>query len=203
MNQVGLWSDETPYNGRSVRTLVCGAYGNPGVKVAVHVEPHADRTCGRDFPQIDHTMDIVSEIADLDVDVFPVFFALTEYLGLEYGLSWPGDAACIFTSCSGLEIGDIVNPGDGIAQVWFTCQPGPIAVPGWGWIAAETAGQVCVVPHPAVHRIGVTDCQEDGILDQPDEVFCAGIGGADGEWPFSAPSGAETTTWSKVKAIFE
>jgi len=183
--------------------MVCGAYGNPGVKVAVHVEPHADRTCGRDVPQINHTMDIVSEIADLDVDVFPVFFALTEYLGVEYGLSWPGDAACIFTSCSDLEIGDIVSSGDGISQTWFFCQPGPVAVPGWGWIAAEAAGQVCVVPHPAVSELSVMDCQEDGILDQPDEIFCAGIGGTEGDWPLGAPAGTETTTWSKVKAIFD
>jgi hypothetical protein len=203
MNLAGLWSDETPYNSRSVRTLVCGAYGNPGVKVAVHVEPHADRACGRNFPQINETVDIVSEVSDLDVDVFPVFFALTEYLGLEYGLSWPGDAACIFTSCSDLEIGNIVNSGDGISQTWFFCRPGPIALPGWGWIAAEAAGQVCVVPHPTMSGLSVLDCQEDGILDEPDEVFCAGIGGADGDWPFGAPAGTEATTWSKVKTIFD
>ena len=203
VNWVRLWSDETPITLGTSHTWVCGAYGNPAVKAAVHVEPHLDRTCGRDFPDIGACADIVYETGALDVDAFPVFFGLSEYTALEYGLSWPGNSSCLFVSCSDLEIGGIVYSGDGISQAWTSCRPGPVAVPGWAWIEPEIAGQVCIVPHPVGYAISVRDCREVTELDHPDPVYCAGIGGAAGENPCGYPTAGEPSTWGAIKAIFE
>jgi uncharacterized repeat protein (TIGR01451 family) len=202
LNQLQLWSDETPVTLGSCHTPVCGAYGNPGAKAAVHVLPHLDRTCGRDFPAINTCTDIVYETQALDVDAFPVFFNLSEYRAVEYGMSWPGNLSCLFTACSDLEIDNIVNSGDGIAQAWTVCQPGPIAIPGWAWIESDVAGQICLVDHPEVWAIRVRDCRQVTELDHPDPVFCAGIGGADGENPCGYPTASEPSTWGGIKSLF-
>jgi uncharacterized repeat protein (TIGR01451 family) len=159
------------------------AGNNPGAKVAVHVLPHdPHRTCSSGSPGPVLCLDINTTYEGCgDMDVFPVFFDLSEYLGIEYGLEWPGSESCVFTPCSDLHIGGIVRPGDGISQVWFGCKPGPSAIAGWGWIHTTDPGLVTVVPHPYTGEVQVLDCFE--AVDQPTYSASAGVCGAEGDDP--------------------
>jgi hypothetical protein len=150
-------------------------------KVAVHVIPHDSRSCTKAFPLIPACSDIVYTEPGPDADCFPVFFDLVEYQGFDYGLTWPGMYSTVFTSCSDLTIGGIQFPGDGISHAWTECQPGPIAIPGWGWI--YDYGTVSVVAHPDVGIIKIGDCQDPVGLDATIASFYAGIGGFAGEDP--------------------
>lgn len=183
---------------------VCGAHGNPLVKATLHVEEHSSsRRCTSGLPALTRCRDIVTTVESGDVDVFPVFFNLEEYLCLEYGLMWPGEYSCAFTSCSDLTIGDIRYPGDGVAQAWQVCQPGPIGIGGWAWIFESGPAQICLVDHPQGYAINVRDCTPDGRLDEPEHTYCAGIAGAEGEDPCDYPVGVQPSTWGKIKSMFE
>jgi uncharacterized repeat protein (TIGR01451 family) len=160
------------------------AGANAGVgKVAVHVIPHASRTCAKNFPSITACEQIITSEDTMDVDAFPVFFDLVEYQGFDYGMTFPGPYSCAFTSCSDLAIGTITWPGDGISHAWYVCQPSGIALPGWGWIYGT--GQVEIVAHPTAGGPIVGDC--DTQLDELVGNFYAGIGGEAGEDPCVAP----------------
>ena len=174
------------------------AGANFTAKGAVHVEVHASRTCTKGYVTIDACVDIVFEISSPDADCFPVFYDLVEYQGFDYGLTWPGMYSCAFNSCSDLAIGTILWPGDGISHAWYVCQPGPVSVPGWGWI--YDYGMVCLVPHPTAGGPNVGDCS--GELDVPICYSCAGIGGYVGDDP-CRPTGTEQSTWGNIKSMFE
>jgi hypothetical protein len=184
-------------------SLILGANAfagqNAGVaKVAVHVIPHASRSCTKSFPSITGCADIITTEAGPDVDAFPVFFDLVEYQGFDYGVTWPGPYSCVFTSCSDLTIGGIVNTRDGISHAWFVCQPGPVAITGWGWISGH--GLVCIVPHPTMGGPQVGDCHQgepDGMIYN----FCAGIGDSVGDDPCAAVA-TEPTTWGAIKGMY-
>ena len=77
------------------------------------------------MPEIAACEDIVTTSEAWNVDVFPVFYDIEEYMGVEYGLFWDPAAAyaVAFTSCSDFTIGDIAQPMDGISQTWTSCQP--------------------------------------------------------------------------------
>jgi hypothetical protein len=173
---------------------------NPGAKVAVHAIPHGSRSCTKSFPVIAHCGEIITTEPSPDTDCFPVFFALGEYQGFDYGMTWPGMYSTVFTSCSGLTIGGIVWPGDGVSHAWETCQPGPVAIPGWAWI--WDYGMVCVIPHPEAGGPNIGDCQEPTGIDVPICLFCAGIGGYIGDDP-CWPTATEPSTWGGIKSIFE
>jgi hypothetical protein len=175
------------------------AGANAGIgKVGVHVLPHASRTCAKNFPVITFCADIITTEPGPDVDAFPVFFDLVEYQGFDYGMTWPGMYTCAFTSCSDLAIGTITHPGDGISHAWYACQPGPVAICGWGWI--WDYGIVCVVPHPTAGGINIGDCS--GFIDGPICIFCSGIGGYIGDDP-CWPTATEQSTWGDIKGIFK
>lgn len=148
-------------------------------KGAVHAEPHMARTCAGGLPAIASCEDVVTTEPAADVDVFPTFYDLVEYQGFDYGLDWPGTGSCAFTSCSDLTIADIVQPGDGISHAWYTCQSGPVSVPGWGWI--QDYGTVCLIDHPTAGGITVGDCQ--GAIDIVAVACSTGIGGSVGGDP--------------------
>jgi hypothetical protein len=183
-------------------TLVLSAMAlaatNDAAKVAVHVVPHASRTCTKNFPVILDCGDIITTEPGPDADAFPVFFDLDEYQGFDYGMTWPGLYSCAFTSCADLAIGGIVWPGDGISQAWTACQPGPVCITGWGWIYDN--GMVCVVPHPEPQKINIGDCA--GGLAEPICVFCAGIGGFFGDDPCEETPN-EVGTWGSIKSMFK
>jgi hypothetical protein len=185
-----------------IATGVCVGGNNPGAKVAVHVVAHfAKRNCTNSFPSINLCSDVVYALETGDADCFPVFFNLQEYRGVEYGLDWPGTYTCTFTSCSDFAIGDIVNPGDGIDQVWVDCQPGHVAIPGWAWIYEPDSALVCVVVHPLTFEINVLDCS-DGLDEPADDPFCAGIAGAQGDDPCDYPVASDESTWGSIKSLF-
>jgi hypothetical protein len=167
-------------------------------KGAVHVMPHASRTCAKNFPSISGCTQIQTTTGVSDADCFPVFYELVEYQGFDYGLVWPGTYTCAFTSCSDLAIGTIQNTGDGVSHAWYVCQPGPVAICGWGWI--YDSGLVCLVAHPTAGGPVIGDCS--GGLDQPIATYCAGIGGTPGEDPCAATTIAPTT-WGAIKGMFE
>ena len=163
--------------------IVTEAGSNPAAKVAVHVLPHDDfRTCSRDFPDISDCSEISTTCGCCGgVDVFPVFFDIQEYMGVEYGLAWPGSGSCTFRTCSDLHIGDILWSGDGISQVWFDCKVGSAVIPGFTWIDFAQPARVCVVPHPENGLISILDCGD--ALDEPVATFCAGVCGETGDDP--------------------
>jgi len=161
---------------------LCWAGDNSAAKVAVHVKVHnAKQTC-QSLPSISECSDITITYEGSDFDFFPVFFNLTEYVGVEYGVTWPSwSYSCAFTSCSDLVIGSIEWPGDGISQAWTECQYGAVAIPGWGWLYADSAGLVSIVEHPRSEVIKVLDC--NGGIDGPMDSFRAGVYGATGDDP--------------------
>jgi hypothetical protein len=186
---------------------------NTACKVAVHVLPHLEsRTCSRDFPVIADPVDIVTTCPGNDVDFFPVFYNLTEYLGMEYSVTWPGSQSCAFSSCSDLTVGTIMYPlgtvspwdqTDMIAHTWLECQPGPVGIPGFGWITEPIPSMICLAPSSSGGYIWVLDCTED--LPGPNEPvcnFCAGIGGMQGDSPLG-PSAVEDATWGTIKSLFK
>ena len=182
--------------------LPCFAGNNPTAYVAVHVKIHAAKQSCESLPAVSDCNDITTTYGGSSIDAFPVFYSLTEYKGFEYGMMWPewsyGGA---FTNCADLVIGDIVDPGDGISHSWLVCQEAGVGIPGWLWLYADGAGDVCVVNHP-VGSVGpgiyILDCAEG--LDNPLYSFCAGVYGATGEDPCDIAT--EASTWSEIKNIF-
>ena len=179
---------------------------NECAKVAVHVWPHhAGRTCDS-LPPFTCCVDFNFTYEGYEFDAFPVFFDLTEYRGVEYGVAWPVSfGRALFTSCSDLTIGGIEYPGDGVSHAWFECQTSYVAVPGYLWLTADEAGYVRVVSHPvgsAGPGIYVLNCS-DG-LSEPLFNFRAGVCGAIGEDPCmpTDPDATEPGTWGGVKSLF-
>jgi uncharacterized repeat protein (TIGR01451 family) len=156
---------------------------NQNAKVAVHVMPHdGGRTCNEGMPEISGCADVSTTLAGCgDIDFFPVFLEVSEYQGIEYGVTWPGSYSCAFTSCSDLKIGDVIWPGDGVSHAWFDCQPGPVAIPGWAWINVNDSGHIRIVPYPRTGEITIGDCTSQ--LDDIEHVYCAGVCGALGDDP--------------------
>lgn len=185
-----------------VTSSFCIGGSNPGAKVAVHVTTHFEkRSCTNQFPTIGSCEDIVYSLESGDADCFPVFFNLEEYLGCEYGLTWPGTYSCTFTSCSDLTIGGIVYPGDGVSHTWVSCQSDDIAIPGWAWIYEADSARVCVIDHPQAFAVSVLDCSEG--LDEPaEDPFCAGIAGELGDDPCDVPVANASSSWGAIKTLF-
>ena len=173
---------------------------NPNMKVGTHVRYH-DPKAGCNYGTIATCVDINTTEPSYNVDVFPVFFDLNAYLGCEYALCWPAWAySAAFNNCTDLVIGSIVWPGDGASHTWLTCQPGPVAVPSFVWLYADTPGMICPCPHPVSGMISILDCAEG--LDDPVCIFCAGVYGMIGDDP-CAPTRTQPTNWGSIKAMFE
>jgi len=179
----------------------CFAGNNPLAKVAVHVRAHNSKLGCTVSPAIETCLDIVTTEPTYNVDAFPIFYELTEFKALEYGLNWPAEwGTGTFTSCSDLTIDGIVNPGDGVAHSWFVCQ-GTVSAPGFLWLYASAPGNICVVNNPnSVDGPGIyiVDCSQG--VDNPMSNFCAGAYGSDGEDP--CQDATDPTTWSAIKQIF-
>jgi len=167
---------------------MCWASHNPNAKVAIHIKSHnAKQTCNS-LPAISDSSEIRTTYEGSNFDFFPVFFNLTEYLGVEYGVAWPAWAySCAFTSCSDLVIGDVNWSGEGVSHAWTDCQYGAVGMPGWGWLYADSAGMICIIDHPDANAINVLDCHEG--LDEPVDNFCAGVYGGVGDDPCARGTG--------------
>jgi hypothetical protein len=155
------------------------------------------------LPTISDCGDIQTTYEGDDLDFFPVFYNLVEYVTFTYGVSWPdawGD--CAFSVCSDGSIGTIRTSGDGITHSYVECQPGPVGIPGWGWLYASSSGFICVIDHPLEtgEYPGLSSCNHEA--DFTTCSFCAGVNGAYGDDP-CGPSATEPSSWSEIKAIFE
>ena len=184
-----------------VLSAVAFAGNNPVAKVAVHVRAHPLKLNCNTVP-IAGCADIVTTYPGFSVDAFPVFYDLTEYKGVEYGLCWPAwTYSAAFLSCSDLVIGVIDWPGSEAAHTWTLCQNSPVAIPSAIWLYAGGPGMICPCP-TSLGVLTVLDCAEG--LDDPCDVFCAGVFGQDGDDPCAGGASAiEQSTWGGVKAIFE
>ena len=186
-----------------VMSAVAFAANNPVAKVAIHVRPHnAKAGCTITPPIVDCT-GIITTDPNFSVDAFPIFYDLTEFKGVLYGLMWPAwTYSAAFTSCSDLVIGAVDWPGSGAAHTWFECQVAPVAVPSFVWLYADGPGMICPIGHPFFGTIEVLDCAEG--IDFPCAVFCAGVYGATGDDPCGGGASAtEQSTWGGIKSIFE
>jgi hypothetical protein len=178
------------------------AGNNSAAKAAIHVRAHnAKAACNAGT--INGCEEIVTTETGYSVDAFPVFYDLVEYLGVEYGVTWPAwTYSAAFTSCSDLVIGAIAVPGDGASHTWFNCQYN-VALPSFLWLYADGPGVICPIPHPVSGGIYILDCAEG--LDEPCGVFCAGVFGEVGDDPCEPcePTATEPTTWGAIKSMFE
>ena len=178
---------------------VAFAANNPDAKIAVHVRDHQAKL-GCHHRDIYTCADIQTTVPDFSVDVFPCFFDLTEYLGCEYGMTWPAwTYSAAFLNCSDLVIGSIINPGDGASHTWLACQSG-VCMPSVLWLYADGPGMICPCPHPVSGAIKVLDCAKG--VDDPLCVFCAGVYGIIGDDPCE-PTGTEASSWGEIKGMFE
>ncbi len=176
------------------------AGSNPDFKVAVHVLPHdPDRSCGDRMPQISRTDDIQTNYPGCgEIDFFPVFYNLQEYTAVEYAVTWRGPSSCVFVPCSFGHMGEIVWPGDWIAQSWDECMPGPIVIPGSTRIVVQP-GQICIVPGGSENNITLCDCQYFPNRDYATASYCDGVCGASGDKPENA---TKPTRWGAIKRMF-
>jgi hypothetical protein len=167
-----------------VVSTACLGGNNPATKVAVHVLPHAERSCTKSFPAISGCEQIVATYeGGGDIDVFVVFYDLAAHRGLQYSLSWPSAwGTCAFTSCSDLTIGEITNPGDGVAHAYTSCDSSFSRIAGYGWIdAGESGGYIEIIDAPSGLSTQVADCLEG--LDAPVMKCRAGVNGLEGDDP--------------------
>ncbi len=176
------------------------AGANPDAKIAIHVRNHNAKAACTITPAIVTCADVVTTNATGNFDAFPVFFDLTEYQGVEFGVTWPVWAySADFTNCADLVIGEIKNPGDGSSHAWTTCQYG-VAAPCFLWMYADAGGgMICPIPHPIAGAISIVDCAEG--VDTPMCIFCAGVYGMVGDDP-CAPTATEPSSWGEIKGMF-
>ncbi len=155
-------------------------------KIAVHVV--AQGLSCKSLPAFTECSQISTTYSGTgDISVVPVFFDLSEYTVVEFAITWPAEwGSCEYVTCvPTLDIGGIVNPGDGIASAWTSCQTSWAVCHGYGRLSATGDGYISVAPNPTTGDYGVVDCSpEPGpFYDPPGATFSSGIGGADGDDP--------------------
>lgn len=184
----------------------CGQ--NPNVKVTIHVAAEATRTCEENMPVLNGCEDAVTSLwSEHSPDVFVVFYNLTGYTLLEYGVRTYLSDWEFEHSCSDYVIMDTYEGGVlGVAQFFGSCQPGPVAIPMWfhfWWLEWD---QICIVEHPSTGHISAGDCQDPVAIDHAPYVFCVWLGGfsnpVDPCAPTEGPVALDGTTWGEVKALF-
>jgi hypothetical protein len=163
------------------------AGANPTWKVALHVQNHNSKQSCSNLPALAGCQDIVTTYAGCtDVDVFVVIYDMNEYLGADFGLDWPAEwGSAAFTHCADLGIGDIIDPGDGAALAWATCQYSTIKPIAWVWLFPTAAGNVDIIPSSLSEALVIYDCSY--IEEAPAAVYSAGICGAPGDDPCRYP----------------
>jgi len=180
------------------------AGGSPSGKVAIHVKAHGT-PCGANFPVFTTCSDIRTSYQGCDeIDAVVVFFNLTEYTAVEFGLMWPQQwASGTWVQCNGDAVsGYIEMPGDGILISWSTCQRTWAAAPGYAWLLAATPGWITIVRDPATAFVGTTDCssspgpQQHWVLG----TCAAGACGRFGSNP--CYEAIEPATWGTIKGMF-
>jgi hypothetical protein len=176
--------------------IPCLAGNNPAMKCAVHVQAHNAKQGCHNLPVITNWYDLTPTYEGASFDAFPVFFDLTEYLGVQYGLTWPDwTYSAAFTSCSDLVIGAVTTPGTGAAHTWTSCRTGA-AIPSFVWLYADGTGYVCLSDYPdsSPPEIFVLDCAEGLDISIWGYCECAEV--------YTDAPATEPTTWGSVKSLF-
>jgi hypothetical protein len=176
---------------------------NPLIKLGLHTKAHPT-SCTKNYPTFPTCASIITTTELCEFDVMPVFFDLAEITVVEFGLTWPEEWGTMsWVRCKGtIAVGGILNPGDGTAISWSTCQYVWSMAPGYGWLIATGPGMICPIPYYATGDYGVVDCISPVEYDRPMCVFCAGACGATGDDP-CLPTAVEPSTWGSIKSMFE
>jgi hypothetical protein len=188
-----------------VLVLLCSSAVSAGAnwlsKAAVHVLPHAERTCDTDFPVVIDCGDFITTEPGNSVDAFPVFFDMVECRRIDYAFEWSGGASAVFTSCSDHCQGAVASSGDGVIHTWDSCLATSSVIPGWIWIEGPMT-MILLAPNPETGGVWVYDCM-DG-MDNPCFHYMAGMGGLIGDDPCEPvdPSMTAQDSWGAVKAMF-
>ena len=174
-----LKADEPVETSLSGSTGVCGkAAANANLKVAIHVMAHTPGP--RKVPVFGSSDKLTSSYAGTgELDFVPVFYDLTGYQRLEFGLTWPAEwGSCQFTTSSGdIRAGGIIEPGDGMILGWGSCQRTWSLSAGCGRLVATGPGTICPVPNPMSKRLGVVNCASpEAGFDPAQGTFCATLG---------------------------
>jgi hypothetical protein len=164
---------------------------NSQVKFALHFAAHGTAGCGgkaTPLPVLATRENLVRQWNTLgDVDVFFVIFAYDSLFSYEYGLTWPADwGSCSTTVCAGdLVIGDILQPGSGLASGFNMCQEaqrhGGARPNYWPvvmhWFVPSSAGEIQILKNPASDLLGITGCwpPENPVSSPPESVFFGGV----------------------------
>jgi hypothetical protein len=162
------------------------------LEFAIHLLPHEERSCTKNMPGVIDQGDIIATYRGCgDIDVFPVVFQSIGIIGVQYSLSWPGEwGSAIFTHCSDMRYGNIVNPGDGVGLVWATCQQDYGLLLGWGWLTATTPGEI---EYTWTSEMDLRVVRCDFLEKYPSWCFSGNV------WCRDA---TEPTNWGKIKAMF-
>jgi chitodextrinase len=185
-------------------------YGT-SLKFAVHLEDHAERSCGAGLPPIASRDDIVRRLdRDLpcDIDAFVVIFGIEGTLisGVGYGLTWPADWGTGITRyCADGSVGRIVNPGDGMALAWRECREvGPPVPISWTWLAPASAGEIRIRGIDCHHFNGclaAVGCGYPYEYIPADSILGAGVNvGPPGIEPWT---GGAAPTWEGIQSLLK
>jgi hypothetical protein len=183
--------------------------GNPGMEMALVVQPHAARPCGAVYGDCSEMQYRLAEGGSCDVIV--VAYNFTGMTGIQYGLDYSGVSGATFGtfhSCSTAQIRTSDAAGlYSVAQAWSTCQAPPQSGAGVmvGWMELwGGSGRIDIVPDPAAGGVVSVDC--DMIVGAVAGTHPGFIGGAEALSGDTSPCGqilaAEETTWSGVKTLY-
>ncbi len=199
---------------------------NAGYKMALHLSAHGTNSCGGakapPLPPLTSRDDIVStwltdptEGSPVDLDVFLVVFQYDSLALVEYGLNWPaawGSAWATSKCLAPIAVGDIINPGDGMALAWGSpaCWRTQFFIPAYTWLTATSKGRIEIRDFPdTLNGVPMGGSDNNGIIvcggstyDYPESVFFAYVGTDSG--PYEGPPLYETepSTWGAIKSIF-
>jgi hypothetical protein len=186
-------------------TALAGNGHNPIIKIGMHTKAHPT-SCTKGYPVFTSCSNIITTTALCEFDVMPVFFDLVEVTVTEFGLTWPAEWGTMsWVRCKGtIAVGGILNPGEGTAISFQTCQYSWSIAPGYGWLIATGPGTVTPIPYFATGDYGVVDCQPSPgpYYDYPVCIFSAGACGLTGDDP-CFPTAVEPSTWGSIKSMFE
>jgi hypothetical protein len=165
---------------------------NTGYQLLTHLLPHESRTCSENLPAIESYDDVVSTYHGCGhIDFFIVIFQSDGMKDLQFALNWPGEwGSCVFTCCSDMVLGDIVNPGDDVLLTWHDCQEDPVIIPCYCRFTANTSGFIDLVEGPGGPTL-IWDCHSAEV--EPNFGLDAYV---------DCGSAAKSTTWGRIRAMF-
>lgn len=165
------------------------AIGNT-YKIALHAAVHG--TSCKSLPTFADTLAINrtwSTLGGDGVDVFTVLYDYDSLTVFEFGLDWPTEwGTAAFTPCGGpIVVGSIVNPGDGVALSFPSCQISAghaganrpaIWTHCWTWLIPTSDGEIEIVPMPMDGGLFYVHCADGNhgeYLVYPMTIYNAGV----------------------------